>query len=194
VDARVHQPQRQGDPDKQQFAQQLSDALTALQMTPFLDLETLRPANDWPETLERNARDADAGVLLISKKSLRSKFMRRRSSKAARKTIAFRAPPRISEDLLAGAPRARSRPTDSMSSRLLALVQRHGAKRTRDGMCMVGKRNRALDVAALEEARRLADTEVAAARWVSEDALRKLTGAPVKRRPMARRGRKALQP
>lgn len=46
----------------------------------------------------------------------------------------------------------------------------------------VGKRNRALNAAALETSRRLAASADATARWVGKDALRELTGASVTRR------------
>ncbi|HKB03913.1 MAG TPA: DNA alkylation repair protein [Gemmataceae bacterium] len=51
-----------------------------------------------------------------------------------------------------------------------------------------GKRNPALHAAAVEVARRLADSPEPAARWVGKDALRELTGASVARR-LAARGR-----
>ena len=52
----------------------------------------------------------------------------------------------------------------------------------------VGKRNPALNAAAVAVARRLADSPNAAARWVGKDALRELTSASVTRR-LASRGR-----
>jgi 3-methyladenine DNA glycosylase AlkD len=52
----------------------------------------------------------------------------------------------------------------------------------------VGKRNPALNAAALAVARRLADTPQAAARWVGKDALRELTSPAVIRRLAAIRG------
>ena len=52
----------------------------------------------------------------------------------------------------------------------------------------IGKRNAALNAAAVATAMRLADSEDAAARWVGKDALRELTRAATKRRPAARRG------
>jgi 3-methyladenine DNA glycosylase AlkD len=51
----------------------------------------------------------------------------------------------------------------------------------------VGKRNPALNDAAVTVARRLADSPQAAARWVGKDALRELTSASVIRRLAARR-------
>ena len=51
----------------------------------------------------------------------------------------------------------------------------------------IGKRNLALNQAAVGTARRLAAAESAAARWVGKDALRELTGAAVMRRLKARR-------
>jgi 3-methyladenine DNA glycosylase AlkD len=50
----------------------------------------------------------------------------------------------------------------------------------------IGKRNAALNVAAVATARRLADSPEAAARWVGKDALRELTGLSVSRRLAAR--------
>jgi 3-methyladenine DNA glycosylase AlkD len=52
----------------------------------------------------------------------------------------------------------------------------------------VGKRNRALNVAAVKTARRLAGSRQADARWVGSHALRELTGASVTRR-LAAKGR-----
>ena len=51
----------------------------------------------------------------------------------------------------------------------------------------VGKRNAALNTAAVATARRLADSPDAAARWVGKDALRELTSPGVNRRLAARR-------
>ena len=51
----------------------------------------------------------------------------------------------------------------------------------------VGKRNPALNAAAVAVARRLAGSPQAAARWVGKDALRELTGPSVTRRLAARR-------
>jgi 3-methyladenine DNA glycosylase AlkD len=51
----------------------------------------------------------------------------------------------------------------------------------------VGKRNAALNAAAVTLARRLADSPEAAARWVGKDALRELTSPTVVRRLSARR-------
>ena len=50
----------------------------------------------------------------------------------------------------------------------------------------IGKRNPALNAAAVATARRLADSPDAAARWVGKDALRELTSASVTRRLAAR--------
>jgi 3-methyladenine DNA glycosylase AlkD len=46
----------------------------------------------------------------------------------------------------------------------------------------IGKRNRALNAAAVMVARRLAKSKHAATRWVGKDALRDLTSPAVKRR------------
>jgi 3-methyladenine DNA glycosylase AlkD len=51
----------------------------------------------------------------------------------------------------------------------------------------VGKRNSALNAAAVATARRLAGSAEASAKWVGKDALRELTGASVARRLAARR-------
>jgi 3-methyladenine DNA glycosylase AlkD len=51
----------------------------------------------------------------------------------------------------------------------------------------IGKRNRALNAAAVTAARRLADSSNASARWVGKDALRELTSPGVTRRLAARR-------
>jgi 3-methyladenine DNA glycosylase AlkD len=51
----------------------------------------------------------------------------------------------------------------------------------------IGKRNPALNAAAVAVARRLADSPEAAARWVGKDALRELTSTSVTRRLAARR-------
>ena len=50
----------------------------------------------------------------------------------------------------------------------------------------IGKRNTALNVAAVQVARRLADSPQPVARWVGKDALRELTSASVIRRAAAR--------
>jgi 3-methyladenine DNA glycosylase AlkD len=54
-----------------------------------------------------------------------------------------------------------------------------------------GKRNSALNAAAVTVARRLADSPDPAARWVGRDALRELTSASVSRRLARRRTRKS---
>ena len=46
----------------------------------------------------------------------------------------------------------------------------------------IGKRNRALNTAAVAVARRLADSQGSAARWVGKDALRELTSPAVSKR------------
>ena len=51
----------------------------------------------------------------------------------------------------------------------------------------IGKRNLALNAAAVAVARRLADSPEAAARWVGKDALRELTSVGVIRRLATRR-------
>jgi 3-methyladenine DNA glycosylase AlkD len=52
----------------------------------------------------------------------------------------------------------------------------------------VGKRNAALNAAAVAVARRLADSQDAARRWAGKGALKELTGASVVRRLAARSG------
>ena len=71
----------------------------------------------------------------------------------------------------------------------LALIEREAAdernfvkKAVNMALRAIGKRNRTLNAAAVETARRLADSESAIARWVGSDALRELTGASVARR------------
>jgi 3-methyladenine DNA glycosylase AlkD len=56
----------------------------------------------------------------------------------------------------------------------------------------VGKRNPALNAAAIAVARRLAESDQPAARWNGKDALRELTGPSVARRLAAKRKRKGL--
>ena len=51
---------------------------------------------------------------------------------------------------------------------------------------LVGRRNRALNAASVETARRLVDAPEASARWIGRDALRELTG-PVVRRQLAKK-------
>jgi 3-methyladenine DNA glycosylase AlkD len=57
----------------------------------------------------------------------------------------------------------------------------------------IGKRNPALNAAAMAVARRLADSAEAASRWVGKDALKELTSPAVTGR-LARASRKALEP
>jgi 3-methyladenine DNA glycosylase AlkD len=53
----------------------------------------------------------------------------------------------------------------------------------------IGRRNAALNAAAVAVARRLASATEPAPRWVGKDALRELTGAAVKKRLAAKRKR-----
>jgi 3-methyladenine DNA glycosylase AlkD len=53
---------------------------------------------------------------------------------------------------------------------------------------LIGRRNAALNVAALETARRLVESSDASARWIGRDAVKELTG-PVVRRQLAARKR-----
>jgi 3-methyladenine DNA glycosylase AlkD len=69
-----------------------------------------------------------------------------------------------------------------------ATDERHFVKKSVNmALRAVGKRNPALNAAAVAVARRLADSPQAAARWVGKDALRELTSAAVTRRLAARR-------
>ena len=52
---------------------------------------------------------------------------------------------------------------------------------------LIGRRNRALNVAAVATSRRLAASPDATARWIGRDALRELTGPAVQRRLVVRR-------
>jgi 3-methyladenine DNA glycosylase AlkD len=61
--------------------------------------------------------------------------------------------------------------------------ERHFVKKaTNMALRAIGKRNRALNAAAVTVARRLASSKDASARWVGEDALRELTSAAVRKR------------
>jgi 3-methyladenine DNA glycosylase AlkD len=71
----------------------------------------------------------------------------------------------------------------------LALIEREAGdernfvkKAVNMALRAIGKRNRALNAAAVAVARRLADSEDATARWVGQDALRELTSAGVTKR------------
>jgi 3-methyladenine DNA glycosylase AlkD len=69
-----------------------------------------------------------------------------------------------------------------------ATDERHFVKKSVNmALRAVGKRNPALNTAAVAVARRLADSPGAAARWVGKDALRELTSSAVNRRLAARR-------
>jgi len=69
-----------------------------------------------------------------------------------------------------------------------ATDERHFVKKAVNmALRAVGKRNAALNGAAVEVAQRLAASPQAAARWVGKDALRELTGASVTRRLAAKR-------
>jgi 3-methyladenine DNA glycosylase AlkD len=52
---------------------------------------------------------------------------------------------------------------------------------------VMGRRNRALNVATVDVARQLAESAEPAARWIGKEALRELTSAPVQRRLQERR-------
>jgi 3-methyladenine DNA glycosylase AlkD len=70
-----------------------------------------------------------------------------------------------------------------------ATDERHFVKKAVNmALRAVGKRNPALNAAAVALSRRLADSPQAAARWVGKDALRELTSPSVSRRLTARRG------
>jgi 3-methyladenine DNA glycosylase AlkD len=79
--------------------------------------------------------------------------------------------------------------SDARFRRGLSLIEREAAdernfvkKASNWALRCIGKRNPALNDAAVAVARRLADSQAAAARWVGKDALRELTSAPVARR------------
>jgi 3-methyladenine DNA glycosylase AlkD len=79
--------------------------------------------------------------------------------------------------------------------RSLALVERAAAdernfvkKGVSWALRAVGRRNRALNVAAVEVARRLSESSEAAARWVGKEALRELTSPAVRKRLAGRGG------
>jgi 3-methyladenine DNA glycosylase AlkD len=81
------------------------------------------------------------------------------------------------------------RATDAQFVQGLALIERaagdgrHFVKKAVNmALRAIGKRNIALNAAAVAVARRLADSPEAAARWVGKDALRELTGPGVTRR------------
>ena len=64
-----------------------------------------------------------------------------------------------------------------------AVDERHFVKKAVNmALRAIGKRNRALNAAAVKTARRLAASEAPSARWVGTDALRELTSASVARR------------
>jgi 3-methyladenine DNA glycosylase AlkD len=78
---------------------------------------------------------------------------------------------------------------DASFLRGLAIIEREAAddrnfvkKAINMALRAIGKRNRALNTAAVAVARRLAGSDDAAARWVGSDALRELTGASVAKR------------
>ena len=80
--------------------------------------------------------------------------------------------------------------------RALALIERGAAddrhfvsKAVNMALRATGKRNAALNAAAIATAQRLATSTDAAPRWVGQHALRELTGASVKRRLAAKRQR-----
>ena len=71
----------------------------------------------------------------------------------------------------------------------LALIEREAGdernfvkKAVNMALRAIGKRNRALNAAAVAVARRLADSKDATAKWVGRDALRELTSPSVARR------------
>lgn len=81
------------------------------------------------------------------------------------------------------------RATDEQFVQGLALIERaagderHFVKKAVNmALRAIGKRNRTLNAAAVAVARRLADSQEAAARWVGRDALRELTSPAVTRR------------
>ncbi len=90
------------------------------------------------------------------------------------------------------------RATDAQFVRGLTLIEREGAdgrnfvkKASNWALRCIGKRNPALNAAAVTVAQRLARSPDAAARWVGKDALRELTSAAVARRLSAAAKRRA---
>ena len=76
-----------------------------------------------------------------------------------------------------------------------ATDERHFVKKAVNmALRATGKRNAALNVAAVATAKRLADSDDAAARWVGKDAMRELTRVATKLRPAARRGAATPKP
>jgi 3-methyladenine DNA glycosylase AlkD len=78
---------------------------------------------------------------------------------------------------------------DEAFIRGLALIEREAGdernfvkKAVNMALRAIGKRNRALNAAAVAVARRLVDSEQGAARWVGKDALRELTSPGVTQR------------
>jgi 3-methyladenine DNA glycosylase AlkD len=90
---------------------------------------------------------------------------------------------------------------DARFLRGLALIEREAAderhfvkKASNWALRCIGKRNPALNAAAVTLARRLAESGQSAARWVGKDALRELTSAPVARRLSIASKRRATRP
>jgi 3-methyladenine DNA glycosylase AlkD len=87
--------------------------------------------------------------------------------------------------------------TDAQFLRSLRLIVREGGdernfvkKGVSWALRMIGRRNKALNVAAVETARTLTESTEPAARWVGKEALRELTSAKVRQQVVsARRGR-----
>jgi 3-methyladenine DNA glycosylase AlkD len=81
------------------------------------------------------------------------------------------------------------RASDEQFIRVLALIERESVdkrnfvkKAVNMALRAIGKRNRALNTAAVAVARRLANSQDATASWVGNDALRELTSPGVKKR------------
>jgi 3-methyladenine DNA glycosylase AlkD len=88
---------------------------------------------------------------------------------------------------------------DEPFQRSLALIERGAAdernfvkKGVSWALRAVGRRNPALNAAAVDAARRLAESDRPSARWIGKDALRELTGPVVRRQLAARRSRRSV--
>jgi 3-methyladenine DNA glycosylase AlkD len=88
---------------------------------------------------------------------------------------------------------------DKSSLALLPLIEK-GARDERNfvkkgvnwALRAIGRRNAALNAAAVKVARRMADSPQAAERWVGKDALRELTSPAVTRRLAAKRSKEKI--
>ncbi len=99
--------------------------------------------------------------------------------------------------LLAGLALHDKRASDAQFIRALVLVERAASddrnfvkKGVSWALRVMGRRNQAINAAAVEVSRRLAESAEPAARWVGKEALRELTSPLVRRRLAARRRRR----